>query len=193
MVITGIYKITSPSNKIYIGQSMDINRRFKEYTLISQNKRKRKICYSIQKYGFDSHKFELIEECNIEQLNERETHWKQYYLDLVNQDWNKVLFHELHDGGGGPKSEITKQRMSLSSIGKSKSKEHCDKISKSKSGVSINSKKVIQYDLESNYINEWFSMSKASKDLNININCISACCKDKQKTAGGYKWKYKNK
>ena len=27
----GIYKITSPSNKIYIGKSNNINRRFKEY------------------------------------------------------------------------------------------------------------------------------------------------------------------
>ncbi len=27
----GIYKITNPEGKIYIGQSIDIDRRFKEY------------------------------------------------------------------------------------------------------------------------------------------------------------------
>lgn len=31
MVKTGIYKITSPTNKIYVGQSIDIEKRWKKY------------------------------------------------------------------------------------------------------------------------------------------------------------------
>ena len=34
----GIYKITSPSNKIYIGQSINIERRFKEYKTLKNCK-----------------------------------------------------------------------------------------------------------------------------------------------------------
>ena len=37
----GIYKITNPKGKVYIGQSIDINRRFNEYQkmLCSQSKK----------------------------------------------------------------------------------------------------------------------------------------------------------
>ena len=38
-MLIGIYKITSPSNKIYIGQSLDIDRRFKTYKNINKVKR----------------------------------------------------------------------------------------------------------------------------------------------------------
>lgn len=30
-IIIGVYKITSPNNRVYIGSSNDIKRRFKEY------------------------------------------------------------------------------------------------------------------------------------------------------------------
>ena len=29
-----------------------------------------------------------------------------------------------------------------------------------------------------------------SKETGINYSCITACCRGKQKTAGGYIWKY---
>ena len=32
MAITGIYKITSPTNKVYIGQSYNINKRVNHYS-----------------------------------------------------------------------------------------------------------------------------------------------------------------
>lgn len=52
-------------------------------------------------------------------------------------------------------------------------------------------KKIIQYDLQGNFIKEWNSISEASKTLNINLGNIAECCKKHRKTAGGYIWKYK--
>tara|TARA_R110000868_G_C10722795_1_gene750949 strand:+ start:353 stop:901 length:549 start_codon:yes stop_codon:yes gene_type:complete len=72
----GIYKITSPSNKIYIGQSKDILRRWKEYKYCYV---KYKINNSIKKYGIENHKFEIIEKCSINLLNERERYWQDFY------------------------------------------------------------------------------------------------------------------
>ena len=79
----GIYKITSPSNKIYIGQSKDIERRFKGYqnTLI---KKQIKLYNSFQKYEVKNHKFEIIEECEFEQLNIRERYWQDFYNCIEN-------------------------------------------------------------------------------------------------------------
>ena len=47
----GIYKIINPKGKIYIGQSIDIDRRFNEYKKLQCNQSK-KIYYSLKKYGF---------------------------------------------------------------------------------------------------------------------------------------------
>jgi len=109
--IIGIYKITSPSGKIYIGQSVNIDERKKVYKRINSLVGQPKIYRSINKYGFENHTHEIIEICSIEQLDERETFWKKYYLEQVNNDWQQVLFCELYDNGGGPKSEKTKLKM----------------------------------------------------------------------------------
>lgn len=54
-------------------------------------------------------------------------------------------------------------------------------------------KPVNQYDKKGNYIKKWESIINASKELKINPSGISATCKGKRKSAGGYKWKYVNK
>jgi group I intron endonuclease len=126
----GIYKIISPSNKIYIGQSINIEKRFKQYKRLDCKKQP-KIYNSLVKYGIDVHKFEIVEECNLEQLNKREIYWKQYYNTI-----NEGLNCELFDIGQGYRSDEVKTKISNSLKGKLKSKEHCLNLSKSKIGIS---------------------------------------------------------
>lgn len=76
--ICGIYKITSPSGKVYIGQSRDISKRYKTYKKYNEPKQRR-LYYSILKYGWENHKFEIIEECMFDKLNERERYWQEFY------------------------------------------------------------------------------------------------------------------
>jgi hypothetical protein len=49
-------------------------------------------------------------------------------------------------------------------------------------------KPILQYDLEGNFIKEWEGIVEAEKYIKGDIG---ACCRDKQKTAGGYIFKYK--
>ena len=86
---TGIYKITNPKNKIYIGQTIDFNRRLKEYENL-KCKNQIKLFNSLKKYGINNHKFELIEECNFENLNKRERYWQNFY-DVIENGLNLVL------------------------------------------------------------------------------------------------------
>jgi len=68
----GIYKITSPTNKIYIGQSTNITDRWKRYYKLNHCRNQIKLYNSLKKHGFKNHIFEIIEECNWEELNIRE-------------------------------------------------------------------------------------------------------------------------
>ena len=74
----GIYKITSPSNRVYIGQSRNIEKRFREYKYYKGNGQNR-LFYSFTKYGVNTHKFEIIEECVLSNLNIRERYWQEHY------------------------------------------------------------------------------------------------------------------
>lgn len=77
----GIYKIQNKQNgKIYIGQSNDIERRIKEHCYPNRYKKSRcLIDYAIHKYGVENFTYETVEECSLEELNDREQYWIQYY------------------------------------------------------------------------------------------------------------------
>ena len=82
----GIYKITNNlNNKCYIGQSVHIERRFSEHCFPSK---KSQISLAIQKYGKENFSFEIIEECSVEKLNEREQFWIKYYNSLSPNGYN---------------------------------------------------------------------------------------------------------
>ena len=53
-----------------------------------------------------------------------------------------------------------------------------------------NARKVNQYDENGNFIKTWEYMKQPSKELGISYTGIYACCNDRQKTAGGFIWRY---
>jgi len=125
----GIYKITNPKGKSYIGQSRDIERRFYYYKLSSEwIKEQRKLYYSIKKYGHENHLFEIIEECSEGIINEREVYWINYF-NTVNEGLNLK-----YGGIGGKHSEETKQNISKALMGKKQSKETVEKRSQKLKG-----------------------------------------------------------
>lgn len=65
-----------------------------------------------------------------------------------------------------------------------------NQIHKVNSGLSNSTKKVAQYDLQLNKIKEFNSQKEASKELNICCTSISKCCLEKQKTAGGFIFRF---
>jgi group I intron endonuclease len=130
--IIGIYKITSPSNKVYIGQSVNVIKRWRNYDKRTAGPH---LIRSFNKYGFDNHTFEVIEECSIEQLNEREVYWKQHELNKVNGDFSKVLFCELYDNGGGPRPKHVVEKIRQANTGKKRSKEYAELIGNLKRGI----------------------------------------------------------
>lgn len=131
--ICGIYKITSPSGKIYIGQSTDVYNRIYRYKNHSCEKQ-RLLYRSLLKHGWDKHKFEVIHECLQNELNELE----KYYVDLF-QTFNSKHGLNLKEGGGNNKlSDETKVRIGLASKGRKFSKESRLKMSLKRRGENNN-------------------------------------------------------
>lgn len=73
---------------------------------------------------------------------------------------------------------------------KRKLSKPCGEETKRKLSI-INSIPIVQLDMEGNVIREWQSAIEAERQLNISHGNINRCCKRKQKTAKGYRWKYK--
>jgi group I intron endonuclease len=111
-----IYKITSPSNKIYIGQSWNWTKRKSVYKRLSC-KEQVKIYNSLKKYGYDNHIIEIIETLDLdisqEYLNSREIYWWKYYKDLGSK-----MLNIRYPGSNGKMSEESIKKMSDSLKGR---------------------------------------------------------------------------
>ena len=76
-----IYKITNLlNNKCYIGQTNDIKRRFQQHRrMANDNDGTAKTLYAaMKKYGIENFSFEILEQ-DIENYDEREEYWINYY------------------------------------------------------------------------------------------------------------------
>lgn len=101
-----IYKFTSPSNKSYIGKTVQsFSKRMRGHK--KKNSNCTALKNAINKYGWDQMKREIVEE-NIpeDQLNDREKYWIKTYNTMTPHGYN------LTDGGdGGLLSDITRDRI----------------------------------------------------------------------------------
>ena len=144
----GIYKITSPTNKIYIGQSIDIKSRFIKYKCLDCKKQVR-LYNSFNKYGIDTHKFEIVLECNTNRLNDNERYYQDLYKCVGKNGLNCVLTSSSDKNGersketklkisntlkGHKVSEETKMKLSMANIGKKHSEESKLKMSEVQKG-----------------------------------------------------------
>jgi len=197
--IIGIYKITSPTKKIYIGQSSNIYLRWNKYMREDCADQPR-ILRSLKKYGPQNHIFEIIEECSLEQLNEREIHWGIFYKVLEEKGLNCRL-----GNGSGACSEETKLKMSKSRLGQKRTQNTKNKMSKSHLGKQyklgykltqeikdkISSKSTRILCIETNKI--FKNIKYVSEEMNISHTFIWRVCKGIRKNAKGYTFKFINK
>lgn len=128
----GIYKITSPSDRVYIGQSRDIEKRFKQYYR-NGCKNQIRLTRSFDKYDIKNHTFEIIEYCEFNEMNVRERHYQDLY-DVIDMYKGMNCFLTKTDELPRIVSEETKIKISESHKGKIVSQETRDKMSKAHKG-----------------------------------------------------------
>lgn len=84
---SGIYMLTNKfTNDIYIGQSVDLSKRFKNYFNLSYLKSKNNliIARALIKYGYSNFSLTILEYCDKSDLLIKE----QYYFDKLNPQYN---------------------------------------------------------------------------------------------------------
>jgi len=111
-----IYKITSPSGKVYVGQSTNIKTRWESYKKM-RCEAQTKLYKSFLKYTVENHIFEIIEECAFEELNIRERYWQDFYEVIDRKKGLNLLLTKTEEK---PKvvSEETKQKQSVAAKNK---------------------------------------------------------------------------
>jgi group I intron endonuclease len=172
----GIYKITSPTKKVYIGQSIDIKKRFLNYKSL-HCKSQPAIYNSLKKYGIDKHKFEIICECDITELNDKERYYQDAFSAIGVNGMNCKL--TASSDKSGKLSEESKRKLSENRIGKHHLEETKLKISNSKKGKKMSkdakinmseAKKKIILNTETGVF--YNGIKEASESININHSTL---------------------
>jgi len=200
----GIYKITNPEGKIYIGLSKNIKSRWKSYQSRTGMADNSSFKLSLITYGYDNHTFEIIEEVinDNKLLRERERYWINYYQSNING---------LNDNRGGcgtnSHSSESKQKISESLKGKPKPVDFGKKRVKWQSTEEFKEKiknaprcPVLMYDLDENFIKEFPNQQQAAEFVGVRKEMIWNVLNNFINRSGtpitqvrGYKFKYKNK
>lgn len=208
-----IYMYESPSGKYYIGQTTRPKSRKNEHAGMSYNNSELPFHRAIRKYGFKNLKYSVLctITCNsLENLKDILNNLEKYYI--VQYNCKVPNGYNVSDGGEGnlgiilssesrkkmsiarqghKVSNETRRKMSLWQIGKKLSEETKRKISKSCTGKICKGRSCIKLSIDNVELAEYSRIIDAAKDNNISQSAISMAISGKKKTAGGYKWKYK--
>lgn len=131
--VCGIYKITSSNFKIYIGQSVDIGKRIRDY-IGGRMKTQRRLRNSVAKHGWPGHVVEVLQICEMHELDELEKHYIKVY-----DTFNTLHGMNLTEGGNRNTkvSDETRRKMRESHLGlpgNTYSKESRERMSNAKKG-----------------------------------------------------------
>ena len=118
------------------------------------------------------------------------TEFNILYINWVNSDYNTKLrpsINRLDD-----LKTYSFDNIELITWEENRKNGHLDRIlGIGKSGLS-RCKKVVQYDINMNYINEFNSQSIASRETNSNQVSISKCCRKILNSTNGFIFRYKD-
>ena len=133
-IMIGIYGLKNKMNgKWYVGQSFDIRDRWHCAYELMHCKSQRKIHRALSKYGYNGFEKIVLEECPPDQiiLNLREDYWMNYYNSIKNG------YNIRRSGSRGHHSDETRRRISIAAMGKPKSIEARQNMSKARTGTHL--------------------------------------------------------
>ena len=218
----GIYKIQNKiNNKIYIGQSIDIYKRIREHFLESRYNNPNRAQYNyhldraIRQYGKENFVTEIIEECEIKDLDEREQYWIKYY-NSYEEGYNETLggkgyipnlkpvyqydvegnflkaFNNIYEAE--KLTQISKDRirkvLSNSFTNKLAGEYQWSYVKTDKIPSTYQYIPILVFDFDGNKIGFFKSAAEASRNLKDSVVTILHCCKDNNLTGEYAQYRY---
>ena len=220
----GIYCFTNKiDGKKYVGQSKQLNRRYHLHINDAFNPNKAKndtniFHAALRKYGLENFTYEILEECQLNELDEKEIYWiKQMHSHVLEHGYNvsyggrnykkpfffsneDLLYYwndlhltvtQIYKQYGSTGQRIREQLLSLGITQEEIDQRTYEKrLEIVQKGLPKRRKKISQYDLNDNLITTYNCLTDAALAVNGLKGNISSAAHGKLKTAYGYKWKY---
>lgn len=211
-----VYCYTNTTNdKKYIGETIHENKRKYQHlyhATISKRTRNSAFYNAIRKYGYDKFIYEVLFRFDSidKELVKSTIRAKEIEVILEFDTFNNG--YNLNSGGGSGSNKGCMSILGRANVSKAQrerkhkpcSQETKDKIGEANRGhkmpkhvmetlITYHEKEIIQYDKGHNIIKEWKSLTEACKNLGLHKASVSRVCLNKQKTSGGFIWKYKTK
>lgn len=210
-----IYKAENiESHQVYIGATTrTLGTRKKEHLKDALRGSKTKFHQSIATYGKDAFVWEQIDTASSK--NDLAQKEKQYIIENdakeqgLNEDsgggFRKIVYQYSVDNGLLIKS-YTSLKDAAEAI--NSTKQHISRVCLSVNktcgeffwsyeykepfipAMDSRRKKVIQYTIEREFVEEYISVAQASKVTNVSKSSIAKVCRKERPIAGGYKWEY---
>lgn len=193
----GIYVLTSPSGRQYVGKTeFSFRSRIEKYRNCNC-KTQKKLYNAIKKYGWENFTYELYEIPNDPELISMMEIEMIELLDTYNNGYNLTIGGE---GMSGYKhTDESKAKISAASLGRKHSDEAKSKMSAAKTGrkhtdetKAKRSKPVQQICKDTGtVIKTWPSAMEAGRN-GFNFGNICACCRGVRPQYKGHIWRYVN-
>ena len=203
-----VYEFVNKINgKIYVGQAKDFKSRIRCHRCNAKSYKNTNPFYNaIRKYGWDNFIINIIEECDVKLLNDREEYWIQEKNSLYPNGYNLMK-----GGSQYEMSEDTKKKISQVRMGMKFSPEHIENLRKSHLGNKLsaetkrklseinkgkihseetrkklrysnpNRKEVGRFNSEGSLICKYESIKESARILGCNVGHLSECCRGKRK------------
>lgn len=151
-----VYMITSPTGRLYVGSTINIEQRWNNYILY-ECKDQPKIYNSLKKHGYENHVFEIVWKGNVFDMYKYETliGWGFNVLEPENLNCRLPKLGDIYSvmssetktkigkaHKGKIVSEETKNKLKIANLGKKLSKETKNKIGEASKGNKNNLGKV---------------------------------------------------
>lgn len=196
-----IYKYTSPSGKVYIGQTTKASKRRRDFLDINTRYSGPKIENARHKYGPENFQYDILFE--VSSNNKEEVY---YLLNQKEEEYIKI-FNSVDSGynilKGGEYTHIEKHSKPVSAETKRKKSEAMKakyangyKVNLSESAINNIKDKlsipILQYSTSGEFIQEWKSATEAGKMLGIKNSLITKVCKKQNKCCRNFIFFYKS-
>ena len=206
--IKGIYKLTSPSGKSYVGKTTNLYARLNQYKNL-HCEGQGYLYNALKKYGLENFKIELLEEVQGDDIDLVEKMLNEIEIKYIAEFGvnDRSLGYNIAKGGvGGTHSEETKRKIGEGNRGKVRTEEFKNAVTARMKGVpksaesnlkrstSMKGKNAVpisQFTKQGEFIRHWDSVTEALTALKMSSGSIANNIAGRSKSAGGFVWKYK--